>query len=80
MTQQSAEITRLQELIATDAEIVKLRTSVKNTASAQLDNGVITVSDYLREVNAEDMARQTAALHQVQLLMAQYAYKTTTGN
>jgi outer membrane protein TolC len=68
--QQQAEITRLQQLIGTDKEIIALRNDVKNAATAQLDNGVITTNDYLKEVNAEDQARQTLITHQLQLLQA----------
>jgi len=46
----------------------------------QLENGVITTNDYLREVNAEDSARQSKTLHEIQLRMAQYNLLTTTGN
>ncbi|WP_202913712.1 TolC family protein [Pararcticibacter amylolyticus] len=80
LLQQNSEISRLRELINTDIEIVKLRTSIKTTANSQLDNGVITVNDYVKEINAEDQARQAASLHQIQLLMAQYNYNTTAGN
>lgn len=79
LRQQNADITKLQELIRTDDEIIELRTSVKEASSAQLENGVITVNDFLREVNAEDQARQNKLLHEVQLLMAQYNYQTTAG-
>ena len=80
LRQQNAEVTKLQALIQSDEEIIALRGSVKNTASVQLENGVITSSDYLREVNAEDSARQNKILHDIQLLMAQYTQKATTGN
>jgi len=53
---------------------------IKNTTSVQLENGVVNVNDYLREVNAEDQARQNKLLHEIQLRMAQYQQKTTTGN
>lgn len=79
-TQQEAEITKLKELIATDEEIIDLRTSVKQAAGAQLENGVITASDYLREVNAEDQARQQKATHKIQLLQAQANLKLIAGN
>lgn len=79
MKQQHAEITKLQALIRTDDEIIGLRASVKEASKAQLENGVITVNDFLREVNAEDQARQGKLLHEVQLLMAQYNYQTTAG-
>ena len=80
LNHQSEEINKLQALLNTDEEIIRLRGSVKSAASAQLENGVITSSDYLREVNAEDAARQTRILHNIQLLMAQYQQKTSSGN
>lgn len=76
--QQHADITRLQELMSSDAEIITLRERVKKASAAQLENGVITSSDYLREVNAEDQARQTKILHEIQWLLAQYNHQTTT--
>lgn len=78
--QQDAELSKLQELVSTDQEIIQLRTRIKQTFYAQLSNGTINSNDYLREVNAEDQARQNKILHEVQLLLAQYNQKTTTGN
>jgi outer membrane protein TolC len=80
LKQQSEELVRVQDLLHTDEEIIRLRTSVKKTAQVQLQNGVITVNDYLREVNSEALAREQSSLHQIQLLQAQYNIKTTTGN
>jgi outer membrane protein TolC len=79
ITQQSTDITTLQAFLKTDDEIILLRTNVKKAALAQLENGVINSSDYLREVNAEDAARQNKILHEIQLLMAQYNERNTTG-
>jgi outer membrane protein TolC len=62
-----------------DAEIINLRIMVKDAAKAQLENGVITANDYLREVNAEDQARQSLIVHQLQLLQAQINYQTIKG-
>lgn len=80
LKQQDAEIDKQVSLLTVDDEIIALRTSVKNTSAAQLENGVINTSDYLREVNAEDQARQSKILHELQLLMAQYNKQTATGN
>lgn len=80
LVQQKSEIEKLEQLLGTDREIIELRTKVKEAAKAQLENGVITANDYLREVNAEDMARQTMITHQLQLLQAQINYKTISGN
>lgn len=80
LRQQNSEAAKLQELIKTDDAIIALRTKIKNTALAQVENGVISSSDYLREVNAEDQARQNQLLHEIQLLMTYYSQQTTSGN
>jgi outer membrane protein TolC len=80
LAQQSSEVQKYQDLIAQDNQIVDLRASVKNSANAQLQNGVITSHDYINQVNAENEARQNLILHQIQLLQAQYTHKNTSGN
>ncbi|QHV97144.1 TolC family protein [Spirosoma endbachense] len=80
LAQQSSDVQKYQDLIAQDNQIVDLRASVKNSANAQLQNGVITSHDYINQVNAENEARQNLILHQIQLLQAQYTHKNTSGN
>lgn len=75
----TAEIEKLRRLIEIDAQSIALRTSVRETAEAQLEEGVISASDYVREVNAEARARQSRVLHETQLLSAQAAYHFTSG-
>lgn len=80
LKQQSAEVKKLQQLIGTDQAIIDLREKVKIASNAQLENGVITASDFLREVNAEDQARLLLINHKLQLLQAQINYRTLSGN
>jgi len=80
LKQQASEQAKHEALVKTDDEIIALRGKIKNTSLAQLANGVINANDYLREVNAEDQAKQNQTLHSIQLLMAQYNQKTTSGN
>jgi outer membrane protein TolC len=79
LVQQQAVIRKLQRSMQTDLQIIALKKQVKESAKAQLDNGVITASDYLREVHAEDQARQNLTLHQLQLLNATLQYQTIAG-
>ncbi len=79
LTQEQAEINKMTALVESDQEIIELRESVKQAAKAQLENGVITSGDYMREVNAEDQARQALITHQVQLLQAKIYYQTLQG-
>jgi len=77
---QNADITKMQELIETDRSIITLRESVKNTTQNQLTYGTATTNDYLIAVNAEDQAKQSLILHEIQLLMTEYNAQTTAGN
>ncbi|GAA4793380.1 TolC family protein [Olivibacter ginsenosidimutans] len=80
MKQESASMKRYQALLQSDDEIISLRERVKNAALAQLEYGVMTTSDYLREVNAADQARVNKSIHEIQLLSSQYSHQNTTGN
>ncbi|TYR37231.1 TolC family protein [Sphingobacterium phlebotomi] len=80
LKQQNSEISKLEELIQTDQEIVRLRKNVKLSAQNQLAYGTATTNDYLTYINAEDQAKQNLIVHEIQLLMVQYNFKTTSGN
>lgn len=77
MEQQSADIQKWQNLIESDRQIVVLRGKIKESATAQVENGTLTTNDYLIELNAESQARLNLELHQLQLLLAQINLKTT---
>jgi outer membrane protein TolC len=80
MKKNQGDIDKYKDLINSDDQIIVLRKQVKDASAAQLENGVITSSDYIREVNAEEQARQNQVLHRLQLLQAIIDQKTTTGN
>ena len=71
LTQQQTQISKLQRLMEQDQESAALRHSVAQAAQVQLDNGIITTHEYLQKVNAENLAKQTLLLHEIQLLQAQ---------
>lgn len=76
--QQNVEIQKVTDLMRADDQIIHLRTSIKKAAEVKLENGVISVTDLIREINAEDLARQAASTHRLQQLMAIYNYMYTT--
>lgn len=80
LKQQNSEVNKLQELLGSDQQIVALREKIKDTANVQLENGTITAIDFLNSLNAAEQAKLNLALHQIQLLMAQYTYQNTSGN
>ena len=75
-----ADINKYEQLIIADLQIIELRESITKSASSQLDNGVITSTDYLQELNAEMQAKLNLATHQVQLKQARINYLAATGN
>lgn len=80
MTQQNNEVAKFQDLINTDKELITIRKQIKETAEVQLNNGLISALDYISYINGESKAQENLLLHQIQLLMAQYQLKTTSGN
>ncbi len=74
-----AEIEKLGELLQKDQEIIALRIRITHTASSQLDNGVITSSDYIARLNEETQAKLALELHQIQLVKTKIAYLFTLG-
>lgn len=74
------ELDKLQKLIQKDEELIALRQSIKNASLAQLENGVLNTSDYLREVNAEEQARIQKMTHEIQFLLTQYNQKAQLNN
>ena len=74
-----AEIQKLEELLQKDEEIIGLRTKISQTASVQLDNGVIMSSDYISRMNEETQAKLTLELHKIQLVKAKISYLFTLG-
>ncbi len=80
MQQQQQDIDKYVALMEQDDDAIRLRSSVRKSAQAQLDNGVITVHEYISQLNAENLAKQSRILHQLQWLQAQYNYKNTSGN
>ena len=80
LTQQDENVKKYNELIRQDNEVIALRASVSKSAEAQLNNGVITIHEYIQKINAEHLARQNKILHEIQLLQAKYNQKFITGN
>jgi len=78
--QQKNEINKLGAIIADDNEIIQLRSNIKKASEAKVANGTLSVSDLIRDINAENLSLQDKSLHEIQLLMAIYNLKETTNN
>lgn len=75
----SAEIKKYNDLIKKDIEIIELRKKILKTSSSKFDNGVITSSDYIEDVNAETQAQINLQTHKIQLIISKINYLTSIG-
>ena len=78
MTQQDQAIRSLEKQMQDDEEIIRLRTNIRLAVEAKVANGTLTVTEMLRELTNESLARQTKAVHEIQRLMGIYQLKYTT--
>lgn len=80
LTQANNDIEKQKAIIAKDGEIIKLKGSIKKSYQLMYDNGLTSMNDLLSAMNKESEAIGNQALHNVQLLMSIYNYKTISGN
>jgi outer membrane protein TolC len=75
--QQRNAIEKMHRIMADDAEIIKLRTSIREASEAKYANGIITVSELLRDIIAENQSMQSKALHEIEWLKNRYDLNNT---
>jgi outer membrane protein TolC len=76
---ENRDIQRIQDLMKDDEEIISLRENIRKAAEAKVANGTMTVTDLLQEISREDIAHQTKATHEIDLLIAVYRLRNTRG-
>jgi len=69
-----ANIENYQTALITDLEIIKLREEITRSATSKLENGVITSTQYLTELNAETQAKINYETHKIQLVQSKVNY------
>jgi outer membrane protein TolC len=74
-----AEIEKAQVALTKDQDIIDLRARISKASSIQLDNGVITSSDYVSRLKEEAQARLNYDIHQIQLVKAKLNYLYNQG-
>ncbi len=81
MQQQEAEsdMNKYVAMLRKDSEIIELREKVLQATTSQLQNGAITSSEYITELNNLYEAKIDQQLHEVQLALAKANYKVIKG-
>jgi outer membrane protein TolC len=76
--QQQIEIDKFRKTMKDDDEIIRLHTQIRKVAETKVENGTMSVSDLMKELNAEESAKQAKVLHEIQFLMSVYSLKYST--
>jgi outer membrane protein TolC len=75
----NSEIESLKALIDRDSELITLRKKITASAESQYQNGIITATEYLNELNTERQAMINYEIHKINLSMARIEYLNICG-
>ena len=75
----NAEIISLKALIDSDSELIELRKKITASAESQYENGTITATEYLNEMNSERQALVNYEINKINLAMARIEYLNISG-
>jgi outer membrane protein TolC len=79
LVSKNAEISSLKALIDRDNELIALRKRITASAESQYQNGTITATEYLNELNSERQALINFEIHKINLSMARIEYLNISG-
>lgn len=79
LTKMKSEIDSWKSLLKSDPEIIELRKKVADNAGNQLNEGVITTSAYIEEIQNLSQAELEKKIHEVQLINSQLSYLNILG-
>ncbi len=80
LVQEEASMEQYRLTMEMDKQVLELQKKISEQAAVSLDNGTITATDYVTELNKESLARITLATHQVMLMQSTANYLTIQGN
>lgn len=75
--QETVTIDKYRKMITEDDEIISLHTSVRQSAEAKLEHGIIDVNNLLQEITRENQARTEQSSHKIEMLKYIYELKHT---
>ncbi len=75
-----SDIDKYEAILQKDSEIITLRNKVLQTTTSQLQNGAITSSEYITELNNLYEAKIDEQLHKIQLSLSRANYKVIKGD
>ena len=80
MNTQLAQLNAISQMLETDDQIISKRELVTKTAVSEMENGKITVTNYLSQLNAELQARLNKKVHEIKRMNAISTINATSGS
>ncbi|HER09539.1 MAG TPA: TolC family protein [Bacteroides sp.] len=78
--QERAKMEQYRETLELDEQVLALQKKITARAASELENGTLTATDYLIELNKESQARIRYTTHQILLKQSHINYLTIQGN
>jgi hypothetical protein len=75
-----SQLKAIEEMIASDNAIIEKREIVTKTAAAQMENGKLTVVNYLIQLNAELQAKLNKKVHEIKRMNVVSMINATSGS
>jgi outer membrane protein TolC len=74
-----AEIENLNSLVESDSMLIAVRKRITAASESQYNNGTITATEYLSELNAEQQSIINYEIHKIKLSMAKVEFQNISG-
>jgi outer membrane protein TolC len=78
--QQNAVAEQYRKILNSDDEIIRMRESIYKASEAKTENGMMSVTDLMRDLNMEHAAKAQKIVHETQYLKALYDLKNLYNN
>jgi len=75
-----AEINNLESLIESDSVLIEIRKRITAAAESQYENGTITATEYMNDMNSERQAIINHEIHKINLAKVKVEYLNISGN
>jgi len=80
LVQEEAKIEQYRRTMELEEQVLELQQEISKHAASKLNNGTITATDYITELNKESLARNKLATHRIMLSQSITNYLTIQGN
>jgi len=78
--QQQAIAEQYRKILTSDDDIIRMRETIYKASEAKTENGMLSVTDLMRDLNMEHAAKAQKIVHEVQYLKALYDLKNLYNN